>query len=274
MSTKLLGYVILGQNLPTFNYALSDTDAQNSFNAGKASFNGRFGVLSDGTNVQWARIYTPYPTLINGNFYNANPADTNSASNEFGYSEGDAVSAFVWHDQFVNPVAASSTYVLSAFPLTAATQLVLPSAFAHIPANARRFTFVGSASGIVGSVVITGTEAGTGNAIGETITLNGTSSVKTTLAYASIQFTLPIQTHAGTDTVSVGVGAEIGLSQALTNANLLIEYSGGVVQTATNTATDAATIVTNTRQVSLNWIIPSVATIDGAHNLDLYYVVG
>jgi hypothetical protein len=106
-------------------------------------------------------------------------------------------------------IAQDLVSVLAATALTAATQAI-KSGLTN-PAIPRSLRVKGNASGIAGNVVVHGTNYA-GEVITETIALNGDVAVEGSKAFKTItQIDLPAETHAGTDTVSIGLGNKLGL---------------------------------------------------------------
>jgi hypothetical protein len=155
--------------------------------------------------------------------------------------------AFLAHFQAsaANAIAPGAANVLAATPLTAAVQAIV--AGITNPGVPRNAVIVGNAAGIVGNVTLNGVNY-KGVAISETLALNGTAPVvgnKAFMAFTSID--LPIQTHAGTDTVSVGLGSKLGLPYLLTNNTVLAAYLNSVKEaTAPTVTTDPVNIENNT----------------------------
>lgn len=155
--------------------------------------------------------------------------------------------AFLAHFQVIatDAVAGNSSAVLAATSLTAALQTII----ANItnPAVPRNIEIIGNAAGIVGNVIIKGTNYN-GDAITETIALNGTTVVEGTKAFKTVtEIDLPIQTHAGTDTVSVGFGEKLGLPYMLAHNTVLATYLDNVKEaTAPTVATNATALESNT----------------------------
>lgn len=106
-----------------------------------------------------------------------------------------------------NAAAAGATAILAATALTAEAQAIVEDI--TNPVVPRSVTVKGNASGITGDVVITGTNAA-GEEITETIALNGTGTIEGNKAFATItQVDLPVESHEGTDTVSIGTGTKL-----------------------------------------------------------------
>jgi len=129
------------------------------------------------------------------------------------------------------PAIGTATYVHAAIALTDATQTVT-TAITN-PDFPRIVTVKGNASGVAGNVVITGTDIN-GSALSDTIALNGASEVLGVKAFKTVtSIALPVEVHAGTDTVSVGVGNKIGFPIAIPNASTVIAktFDGSVDST-------------------------------------------
>lgn len=133
------------------------------------------------------------------------------------------------------PAVGTATYVHAAIALTDATQTITTSI--TNPDFPRIVTVKGNASGITGNVVITGTDIND-DALTDTIALNGATEVLGAKAFKTVtSIALPVEVHAGTDTVSVGVGNKIGFPIAIPNASLVLAKSfDGSVDSSTITA--------------------------------------
>jgi hypothetical protein len=155
--------------------------------------------------------------------------------------------AFLAHFQVsaANAIALGAANVLAATPLTAAVQAIV--AGITNPRVPRNVSIVGNAAGIAGNVTVKGLNYA-GVAISEVLALNGTTPVVGAKAFASFtEIDLPIQTHAGTDTVSVGLGSKLGLPYLLPHNTVLAAYLNNVKEaTAPTVTTDAANIENNT----------------------------
>jgi hypothetical protein len=165
------------------------------------------------------------------------------------------------------PVAESNTYCMAATALTAVAQTITTGITQ--PDVPRVLLIKGNAGGIGGNVIITGTDAA-GAAITDTIALNGNAVVDGVKAFASIvSIQLPVQTHAGTDTVSIGVDAILGFTCALPATALLLgaywdlAHGGG----ADGGSATAAITVSGSLYTAGN-----VASFNGVLKLTLYYV--
>lgn len=141
------------------------------------------------------------------------------------------------------PAVGTATYVHAAIAQTDATQTITTSI--TNPDFPRIVTVKGNASGNSGDVVITGTDIN--NAVlTDTIALNGASEVLGVKAFKTVvSIGLPVEVHAGTDTVSVGVGNKIGFPVAILNASsVIVKTFDGAVDASTITvgATAAASL--------------------------------
>lgn len=166
-------------------------------------------------------------------------------------AEVSADEAFIAHFQVsaANAVAASAAAVLDATALTDAVQAIKTNITS--PAAPRNVSVTGNAAGITGNVTVKGTNYA-GDAISETIALSGTDTVAGNMAFATVtEIDLPVQTHVGTDTVSVGIGSKLGLPYMLAHNTVLAAYLDNAKEgTAPTVAVDAAAIENNT--VTLN----------------------
>jgi uncharacterized protein (DUF433 family) len=142
-------------------------------------------------------------------------------------------------------VAASATGVHAAIALAAEVQAVT-TAITN-PAVPRNISVKGNAAGVIGDVVITGTNYA-GEAITETIALNGATAVEGAKAFKTVtKIDLPVEVHAGTDTVSVGWGDKLGLPYKLSHNTVLAAYHDNAKEgTAPTVAVSATAIESNT----------------------------
>lgn len=169
--------------------------------------------------------------------------------------------SFLAHYQ-ITPAAKSATAVHAAIPLTAQTQTITTGI--TNPDVPRVLTVKGNAGGIAGNVVLTGTDI-SGAVITDTIALNGSTEVNGTKAFKTLtSIALPVETNAGTDTVSIGRADIFGLPHKVYNALMLLKA-------LFNAATDAGTMAVSAT-LSLNKFTPA-GVPDGAKVLDLFYMV-
>lgn len=146
-------------------------------------------------------------------------------------------------------VALDSDGILAATALTDAAQEITEGITS--PAVPRNVSVKGNASGVAGDVIITGTNYAD-EEITETIALSGTSVVQGDKAFKTItKVDLPVETHAGTDTVEVGWNNKLGLPVCLPHNTVLAAYLDNAKQgTAPTVATDADNVESNTIKLS------------------------
>jgi len=169
---------------------------------------------------------------------------------------------FLGHYQ-IAPDAVSAVAVLAATALTAAVQTI--TAGITSPDYPRVVSIVGNAAGITGNVVITGTNA-SGVTITDTIALNGTTTVVGVKAFKTVvSVGLPVEVHAGTDTVSVGIGKIFGMPAILANAAcLLVKLFDG--------SADTGSLTVDSDEVEKN-LFALNGTPNGAKVMDLFFIV-
>jgi hypothetical protein len=170
---------------------------------------------------------------------------------------------YVVVQKWTAPDAPSATAVHAAVTLTAAAQTVTTSI--TNPDFPRLVTVKGNASGITGNVVIAGTNI-RGESISDTIALNGASEVAGVKAFKTVtSITLPIQTHAGTDNVSVGISDKLGLQS--------IPLSTSVIQEISNNANDTggAVLTRDSDEIEKNVFDPTTQC-DGSVSKAIVYV--
>jgi hypothetical protein len=121
--------------------------------------------------------------------------------------------------------ASSATYVLGATALTAdagGQDIVVGITNPDVPRNV---TATANAAGCAGDVVVTGTNWA-GQVITETIALAGAAEIAGVKAFTTVTAVhLPPETHAGTDTVSIGVGNCLGLQRPIAAAGDVVEVA-------------------------------------------------
>jgi hypothetical protein len=121
--------------------------------------------------------------------------------------------------------ASSPTYVLGATALTAdagGQDIVVGITNPDVPRNV---TATANAAGCAGDVVVTGTNWA-GQVITETIALAGAAEIAGVKAFTTVTAVhLPPETHAGTDTVSIGVGNCLGLQRPIAAAGDVVEVA-------------------------------------------------
>lgn len=123
--------------------------------------------------------------------------------------------------------------------------------FAAQPDVPRNLTVKGNDANVSGDVVITGTNAG-GEAIEETIALNGANVVQGNKAFATVTLvSLPPYDTANTERVRIGVGSRLGLPVKLSRNTVLAAFLDGVREaTAPTVAFSEDALESNT--VTLN----------------------
>lgn len=173
--------------------------------------------------------------------------------------------SFIAHFQVSeeNAVAANSDGVLSSTALTAEAQQITEGI--TNPAVPRNIKIVGNAAGITGDVIITGMNYAN-EEITETIALNGDTVVEGNKSFKTVtQIDLPVETHVGTDTVSVGFGDKLGLPYILAHNTVLYAFLDNVKESTDPTVT-----------VSITDIESNTVDLNSALNgkvVDIYLVV-
>jgi hypothetical protein len=162
----------------------------------------------------------------------------------------------------ITPAAKSAVAVHAAIAMTALAKVVTTGI--NNPDVPRVVTIKGNASGITGNVVVTGTNAA-GAVITDTIALSGATEVAGAKAFKTVtQIDLPAETHAGTDTVSIGCADVYGLPHIVSNAlMLLVKLFDG--------STDAGTLAVDSDELEKNLFTPA-GTPNGAKVLELVYL--
>lgn len=170
--------------------------------------------------------------------------------------------SFVGHYQ-ITPDAVSAVAVLAATALTDAVQTI-STGITH-PDYPRTVTVKGNAAGITGDVVITGANAA-GETITDTIALNGSTEVEGIKAFKTVtSVQLPVETNAGTDTVSVGIGKKFGMPAIVYNAAcLLVKLFNG--------SADTGTLAVDVDELEKNLFALNGAP-DGVKVVDLFFIV-
>lgn len=147
-----------------------------------------------------------------------------------------------------SPALGSTTAVHAAVTLSGSPQTIT-TAITN-PAVARQLSQTGNAVGITGNVTYVGTDLA-GNAQSEDVALNGTTTVYTTKAYATLtSYTLPVETHVGTDTVVIGTGPALGIPFAMPRNTVLITYLAGVRESTAPTVVVGSTAGASTITLS------------------------
>jgi len=193
-------------------------------------------------------------------FYPYNPNFGQKIQGEAGVTPYDM--GFIGHYQ-IAPDAVSAVAVLAATALTDAVQTI--TAGITDPDFPRTVTVKGNAAGIAGDVVITGKNAA-GETITDTIALNGSTEVEGVKAFAEVDSVqLPVETNAGTDTVSVGIGKKFGMPAILYNAAcLLVKLFDG--------SADTGSLTVDSDELEKN-LFALNGTPNGTKVIDLYLIV-
>lgn len=115
---------------------------------------------------------------------------------------------------------------------------------------ARNLTVVGSASGISGTLKVTGTNMA-GETIEESFTLNGTTAQTGSKAFASVtKIEVPVR-NAADDAVNIGWGVKFGVPYKLALNTVLAAYVNGSKEgTAPTVAVSAEALESNTIQMN------------------------
>lgn len=151
--------------------------------------------------------------------------DTNFTGDGTASSPLTASGSFVKSYDAGEPLAADTNGVHAAIALTDALQTITTGI--TNPDVPRCVSITGNASGIAGDVTITGTNFDDA-AISEVIALNGDNTVGGEKAFKTVvSIALPIETHAGTDTVEIGFTDSLGLPDMLTRNSVLWGHIDG-----------------------------------------------
>lgn len=170
--------------------------------------------------------------------------------------------SFVAHYQ-ATPEAADDDHVHAAITLPASGTTVVTTGITN-PDVPRNLTVDGNEADIVGDVVIVGTNYA-GQAITETIALNGTTLVAGTKAFKTVSsITVPVRQDAD-ETVIIGVGDILGLPHRLTRNTVFQTFLDGTIEgTPPTVVADADELEKNT--VDLNSALAGT-------QVDIYYLV-
>ena len=140
----------------------------------------------------------------------------------------------------------TATAVHAAITLTAATQTVTTGI--TNPDFYRAVSVKGNAAGNAGNVTVIGTDP-YGNVVSDTIALSGSSEVAGVIPMMTVTaINLPIQTHAGTDTVSIGKSNVFGIPRlisAITDVITVERIATGAWAILTGGGTDYTVNATN-----------------------------
>lgn len=171
--------------------------------------------------------------------------------------------AFGAHLNFAAPAAKSLTAILAATALTSEAQSITEGI--SQPDVPRNFRIKGNAAGIAGNVTAHGLNM-KGEEISETLAANGDTEVVGVKAFKEFtQIDLPAETHAGTDTISVGTDNKLGLPYLLERDTIQMAFRNGVRESTHPTvAVDADNIENNTAQMN--------SALNGT-DIDIYLMV-
>lgn len=175
---------------------------------------------------------------------------------------GSGYSALTARQYDLHPSAPSATAIMAATALTSGAQAGVTAGITQ-PDYPRVLTAKGNASGNAGDVVIHGTNFND-ETISDTIALNGSTEVAGVKAFKTVtSVDFPAETHAGTDTVSIGQADKYGFPIAIPNASLVLAKTfNGAVDAGTTTA--AATVEGS--------FYDPAGSVDGAKVLSLVFL--
>lgn len=161
----------------------------------------------------------------------------------------------------ITPALASTSAVHGAITLPASGTTTVTTSITN-PDVARQITVTGSGAGVTGTLSLTGTDIA-GAALTEDLALNGTSTVISTKAFATITSIVVPARSTGGETVIVGTGAKVGFPVAIpqTTRVLAKNFDG---------STDAGT-VTAGATAALS-VYAAAGTFNAAKILELIYV--
>lgn len=144
-----------------------------------------------------------------------------------------------------NATAGSAVGIHAAIAMAAIVQSIV-AGFTQ-PSVPRNITIKGNAVGNAGNVTIHGTNY-ENVAISEVIALNGATEVLGVKAFKTItSVDLPVETHAGTDTTSIGFGEVLGLPYKRAHNTVLFAFLNNVKEaTAPTVLSNIAAIESNT----------------------------
>ena len=146
----------------------------------------------------------------------------------------------VWAQRWYQPDAAAAATVLAATLLTTAVQSVTTSI--TNPDFPRLLSVTGGDGNVTGNVVIVGTDI-RGNAITDTIALNGASTVDGVSAFKTVtSISLPVYASADTETVSVGISDKLGLEMIPKLAVAISAHHDATLEATLPTITVGATV--------------------------------
>lgn len=147
---------------------------------------------------------------------------------------------YIVQDTFTTPAAANATALLNASSMNAGGTV---TTFAGQPDMARKLTLVASGA-TTANVTINGTNV-RGEAISETIALNGTTPVTTTKAFKSV--TSVVLPTVSSTTLNLGTSAALGLSRKMAQDSYMQGSAAGAYEaTRATIAYDGSDVAKNT----------------------------
>ena len=158
------------------------------------------------------------------------------------------------------PLAANATLYTSAASMASGGTL---TTFSAQPVHPRNVQIVASGA-TTANVTINGTDI-RGNAIAETLALNGTTPVLGNKAFASVT-SVVLPTVAAT-TINIGSGTKLGLDRAMYGATVFLALVDGAADSGLPTQAYSATY----GAVSSNTVITATAP-NGTHNFSIAYI--
>lgn len=177
--------------------------------------------------------------------------------------------SMIEHDTWTNPVAASASNIklAAAISNSAATTITVFSAQPDVARNIQ-LTPTGTTANVgAGTAVVTGTNI-FGKTISENFTIASTQSTATVglKAFRTVSSVVFPQATGTGVTLNIGVGSKLGVRRCLTNAGdyVMSEFGGAYDATRGTLANSATAVESNT--------FVDNSAVDGAHNVDLFYV--
>jgi hypothetical protein len=158
------------------------------------------------------------------------------------------------------PLAANATLFTSAASMAAGGTL---TTFSAQPVHPRNVQIVASGA-TTANVTINGTDI-RGNAIAETLALNGTTPVLGSKAFANVT-SVVLPTVAAT-TINIGTGTKLGLDRAMYGATAF----QALVDNAADSALPTQAFSTTYGAISSNTVIMATAP-NGTHNYSIAYL--
>lgn len=170
---------------------------------------------------------------------------------------------FVAHLHWGSPDAASLTAVHAAVTLADGEVTTVTTGITN-PDVPRALQIKGNAAGIVGNVVVTGTNIN-GEVITETIAANGANAVQGNKAFETVtQIVMPAR-NAGGDTISVGFNDKLGMPYLLAHNTVLFAFLNNAKEGTAPTVTVSAS-AEDGNTIDLN------SALDG-NPVDVYLIV-